>query len=121
MLLQLLQREVIYSTLFPVQLGVAIPGATELIGRAADFLLGSPSSGKLLLQVDLRNAFNSVNRAQLLQRVRETAPGFSQWAEFIYGQPAPLILTKGQQLLSQEGVQQGDPLGPLLFALSIHP
>ena len=26
-----------------------------------------------------------------------------------------------RQILSQEGVQQGDPLGPLIFCLSIHP
>ena len=33
----------------------------------------------------------------------------------------PLFLSFGEEtILSQEGVQQGDPLGPLLFCLTIH-
>ena len=57
----------------------------------------------------------------MVQRVREAAPGFSQWVEYIYGQPAPLFLHDWQVLLSREGIQQGDPLGPLIFSLAIHP
>ena len=41
----------------------------------------------------------------------------------MYGVPSSLIYTKGEEpvlLLSQQGVHQGDPLGPALFLLVIH-
>lgn len=32
-----------------------------------------------------------------------------------------IVVFRGQNLLSQVGAQQGDPAGPLLFSLAIHP
>ena len=42
----------------------------------------------------------------------------------MYGQSSPLLYFNGHNtciIESQEGVQQGDPLGPALFSLAIHP
>ena len=31
-----------------------------------------------------------------------------------------VLLQEGEQILSSEGIQQGDPIGPLLFCIIIH-
>ncbi|XP_022042194.1 uncharacterized protein LOC110944857 [Helianthus annuus] len=73
-----------------------------------------------MLTVDFSNAFNQVDRSALLREVRMRCPSISLWVEFLYGQPARLYLGDGH-IWSTTGVQQGDPLGPLLFALVLHP
>ena len=41
--------------------------------------------------------------------------------EFLYGRPSSLLSPFAPGQLSKQGVRQGDPLGPILFALGIHP
>ncbi|KAI3813815.1 hypothetical protein L1987_18550 [Smallanthus sonchifolius] len=72
-----------------------------------------------MLTVDFSNAFNLVDRSALLREVRMRCPSISLWVEFLYGQPARLYL-RDEYIWSTTGVQQGDPLGPLLFALVLH-
>jgi len=52
--------------------------------------------------------------------VRLRCPSISLWVKFLYGQAARLYLGD-EHIMSATGVQQGDPLGPLLFALVLHP
>ncbi|XP_076935722.1 uncharacterized protein LOC143602539 [Bidens hawaiensis] len=47
-------------------------------------------------------------------------PSISAWVDFLYGQPARLYVGN-DNIWSSTGVQQGDPLGPLVFALVLHP
>ena len=52
--------------------------------------------------------------------MRLRCPTISCWVVFYYSNPARLYY--GEHVLrSCQGVQQGDPLGPLLFALVLHP
>jgi hypothetical protein len=73
-----------------------------------------------MLTVDFSNAFNMVDRSAMLQEVRVRCPSISLWVEFLYGQAARLYLGDGH-IMAATGVQQGDSLGPLLFALVLHP
>ncbi len=47
-------------------------------------------------------------------------PGLAPWADFCYAHPSKLVLG-ARTFSSESGVQQVDPLGPLLFALSLQP
>lgn len=70
-----------------------------------------------MLLVDLANAFNSVKRQKILEAVIRRAPHLYPWVAASL-QPSRL-LCGSSVILSTEGCQQGDPLGPLLFALAI--
>ena len=70
--------------------------------------------------MDFKNAFNLVDREVMLQEVRLRCPPISCWVEFCYSRPARLYYGE-HTLWSHQGVQQGDPLGPLLFTLVLHP
>ncbi|GKC42827.1 putative reverse transcriptase domain-containing protein [Tanacetum coccineum] len=66
------------------------------------------------------NAFNLVDREVMLREVRLRFPSISRWVEFCYSNPARLYYGE-HTLWSSQGVQQGDPFGPLLFSLVLHP
>uniref|UniRef100_A0A251SLN7 Putative reverse transcriptase domain-containing protein n=1 Tax=Helianthus annuus TaxID=4232 RepID=A0A251SLN7_HELAN len=104
------------------QFGVGIPCGAEVVLHSANrFLNEYHQDGSLaMLTIDFSNAFNLVDRTALLYEVRKRCPSISTWADFLYGQPARLYM--GDEFIwSTTGVQQGDPLGPLLFALVLHP
>ncbi|KAJ0755819.1 putative reverse transcriptase domain, exostosin, DNA/RNA polymerase superfamily [Helianthus annuus] len=104
------------------QFGVRVSGGAEAILHSVNRVLSERhTDGSLaMLTVDFSNAFNQVDRSALLREVRMRCPSISLWVEFLYGQPARLYLGDGH-IWSTTGVQQGDPLGPLLFALVLHP
>ena len=102
----------------PHQVGVAIKGGAEAITHAVSAVLDKfgKDINYGMLKVDFKNAFNLVNRGVMMEEVRKIFPGISKWVEFCYG-CQPTLFWEGRKLSSCDGVQQGDPLGPFLFAL----
>jgi hypothetical protein len=58
-------------------------------------------------------------RSGMLQAIKDLCPWFLAYALACYGSPVKLVSSDGIVLPSCEGVQQGDPCGPLFFAVAI--
>jgi hypothetical protein len=71
-----------------------------------------------VLQVDLKNAFNTLDRTVLLQEAQTRTPALFNYLRFAYGQPAHLF-SDGRVLPSTRGTHQGCPLGPIGFAVGL--
>ena len=72
-----------------------------------------------VFKIDMQNAFNLVSRDAVLMQCAIHFPEFLPWVSWCYSQHQCLWHPMGQ-LISASGVQQGDPLGPLLFALVLN-
>ena len=73
---------------------------------------------------DVKNAFNSVSRDQIMEQVSLTFPDLYNHVIQMYGKPSSLTFMQGSSTViipSEEGVHQEDPLGPVPFATAIHP
>ena len=74
---------------------------------------------QVLVKLDFINAFNSVRRDAVLEAVAQHVPELLAFTASAYGAPS-LLQFGDEQILSEEGVQQGDPLGPLFFSLALN-
>ena len=105
--------------LAPQQLGFGVKGGAEAAVHALRLYLCDPNPGKAVLKLDFKNAFNSIRRYKMLDAVRDHVPELHPFVHSAYSLPSSLFWSN-KTIQSAEGVQQGDPLGPLLFCLSIH-
>ncbi len=72
--------------------------------------------------MDLQNAFDMISRASFRKEVHICLPQLHNWVEYCYGPGnEPELWVNEYRLLSVCGDQRGDPLGPLLFSLALHP
>ena len=108
------------SYLSPIQLGAGIPGGCEAAVHATRRFVESMPADHCVVKLDFTNAFNCLNRTRMLTEVSKRIPELYNFCHLAYSSPSSLKFGKWS-IESQEGVQQGDPLGPMLFCLTIHP
>ena len=102
------------------QIGVGIRGGLEAGIHALAGIIDHCGSNPDLccLKIDMSNAFNECHQSSFLDRLHRELPAIfacTQWCYYCEGE-----LHFGDiSIKSSRGVQQGDPLGPLLFTLVI--
>ena len=108
------------AELRPVQLGVATRNGCEAAVHAVRAYIqqSEVNEDRILVKLDVSNAFNSVRRDSMLEAVRARTPGIYPLVWQGNSQAAPLFIGE-DQVMSKTGVQQGDPLSSLLFSLTI--
>ncbi|CAI5531503.1 unnamed protein product [Closterium sp. Naga37s-1] len=98
-------------------------GAETVIHGVRAALKANPTWG--VLQIDVKNAFNSVCRQALFKELVEGPfVAMTPFLRTLYGGPSPLLYRADatrHTLWSRTGVRQGDPLGPFLYALAQQP
>ena len=106
--------------LSPLQLGVAVSGGCEAAVHATRRFAESMPPGHTIIKLDFANAFNSVHRVAMLESAAKLTPEIYRFCHLTYSNPS-FLKFGSRSILSQEGAQQGDPLGPLLFCMTIQP
>ena len=107
--------------LLPIQLGVTVKGGAEAAVHAVrTFITNNIDSNdhKIIVKLDMMNAFNSVRRDHVLQTCLDHTPKIAKLFFLAYSKPSSVIAS-GHSMTSSIGVQQGDPIGSHLFALAV--
>ena len=113
-------RKEIQNHFEPHQVGVGVPGGCEAAVHATNLILNlfGTQDDFVLLKVDFENAFNLIDREAFLSQIAIHFPSLLPWVSYMYANHSHIIF--GDMVISsQSGVQQGDPLGPLLFSLPL--
>ena len=107
--------------LWPIQLGVSDKGEAEAAVHAVrTFITNNVDSSdhKIIVKLDMMNAINSVRHDHVLQTCLDRTPEIAKLSFLAYSKPWSVIAS-GHSITSSTGVQQGDPIGPLLFAHAV--
>ena len=75
------------------------------------------------IKCDLFNDFNSSFGASIFCETSQHLPSSLPFTTLLYGQPSPLIYCASDSMIvltSQEGLHQGDPLGPFYLRVAIN-
>jgi len=104
------------SLLAPRQLDFGVSGGAEAAVRAARRFLDNMQPRKLFIKIDFKNAINTLRRDAILEAIEKHFPELLPYTTSTIGSFSDLQYCEFV-ISSEEGAQQGDPLGPLYFCL----
>jgi len=110
-------RDRVAEQLAPLQLGFGVKQGAEAAAHAARCYINNLSPGEAFLKIALTNAFNAVSRDEIFSLSEEYTPELLPFINICYGQPCFLIYGESV-ILSEQGLQQSDPLGPMFYCAS---
>ena len=87
-------------------------GGSEAAAHAARHYLTNNPRNKVFLKLDIKNAFNSIHRDIILEKTKEEIPSLFNLIWQAYSTTSHLFY-RDNILLSDTGIQQGDPNGPV--------
>lgn len=100
------------------QLGVATSAGAEAIVHSVR-LASVAHPDWLFLQLDFRNAFNTISRSLIEQQLQSSFPSLLPYFYSRYGRATLIQVGDSGVIQSTSGVHQGDPVGPFFFALGL--
>lgn len=100
-------------------------GVAGGVERAAMSAQAALTAGKTLLCTDVRNAYNTISRREILRATSRRCPRLLACAWYLLREES-ILLTQGSKgwgdwwgVRGREGVQQGSPLATYLFCLTV--
>ena len=104
-----------------VQVGCGTKRGAEIPAHSFRNLIERDDDPKctVLLKLDFKNAFNSLNRETMLNHVYSNRTILYNHTHCAYGKPSYLFYGSSV-IMSENGTQRGDPEAPPLFAETIH-
>lgn len=73
---------------------------------------------RCILKTDIRNAFNTISRVSCCAGIESVDPALSTWVQWCLRNPL-LLACGGNSLQCCIGVQQGEPMSPMLFSAGL--
>jgi len=105
------------------QFGVAVPGGADVLvhfrGALEKALQSSPGMVTAVLDLDLANAFPSLEWDDIRAATEEYMPRLVAWTGWCHQEAANVHLPGGGKQTSDRGAEQGDPLGSVQCVLVI--
>jgi hypothetical protein len=93
---------------------------TEAAVHATRRFVESMSACHCVVILYFPNAFNSLHHDAMLGAMLKRIPSIYKLCNLAYSMPSSLVY-EGQIIMSKEGLQQGNPLGPALFCTILQP
>ena len=116
---KLLCFEQILTYFKPIQLDVSVPSRCEVVVHACRRYLEAMPNDHFIAKLDFTNAFNCLHRDDMLETMPKHVPEIYAFCHLSYNS-STMLKFNSHTIISDEGIQQGDPLSPLLFCLAIH-
>ena len=107
------------NKLLSSHLGLGSSGGCEAAVHATKRFINDSSTDFVIAKLDFSNAFNNLHRDTMLNLIAEHVPEIYHFCHLAFD-VSPALKFFNHTVSSQEGVQQGDQPGALLFCLSIH-
>ena len=104
----------------PLQLSADQEAGAEVAIHAMRDIFANKDAEAVLL-IDAENAFSSINRKVMLHNLNFIRPIITTFITNFYITPAKLSIIGGGEILSKEGITQGDPTAMGAYALGILP
>ena len=102
------------------QCGVGLPGGAEALihlRRCLEQAAAGVDDAAVVSDLDLRNAFPSLEWPAVRAAVRDLAPEAGAWTNWCHGEATHVQLPCGKWIVCDRGAEQGDPWGPAYCGL----
>ncbi|KAL0239353.1 hypothetical protein GEMRC1_009461 [Eukaryota sp. GEM-RC1] len=101
----------------PFQYAIGIPDGTTCATLCSDMIFNQ-SEHNFLLNVDYKNAFNSIIRSSIFYELEQHVSPLLPFFKLMYGSPSDHIV---KVISTTRGVKEGDPLGSFSFVWLFNP